>query len=129
MSKKAKAVKPEVTDKSTKATPAAKTVQRKPAPKPKGTASDFDCIGRVTRIHVKSGPAGPEFEFALHGRKGARQSFRISAAHDSAMLAMAQIVIAAHDRDAKIGVRSEKGGDGLAVATEIAWRPKPSKDS
>jgi hypothetical protein len=114
------------TSKSTKT--ARKTAQPKSAPGSKGRAAgDFDFIGRVTRIHVKDSPSGPVCEFALHGRKGARQSFRISTAHDSAMMAMVQIVIAAHDRDAKIGVRSKEGGEGLPVTTEIAWRPKSGK--
>ena len=76
---------------------------------------------------MKSSASGPEFEFAVHGRKGAHQSFRLNAGHGAGVMAMAHVVIAAHDKDAKIGVRSEKGGEGLPVAAEIVWRPKLGK--
>lgn len=124
MSKKTKAEKPETIKKATKAKPAAKP--KKPR-EPKAAPAGFDFVGRVESIRVTGGAAGAGFEFALHGRKGARQSYRLGTEHGAAMIAMAHIVIAAHDKDAKIGVRSEKAGNGLPVAAEVVWRPKLGK--
>lgn len=127
MSKTSKAGKPETTTKAKSAKPAAKTARAKAAGESKTASAAADFVGRVERIHAKSGPAGADFTFALHGRKGAHQSFRLRPEHGAAMIALAHLVIAAHDKGAKIGVRSETDGEGLPFAAEIIWRPKRAK--
>lgn len=127
MSKKTKAEQPESTTKSKSRKPAAKSGRVKATPKPKAAAPAFDFIGRVESIRVTSGSSAPEFEFSLHGRKSSHQLFRLNGELGAAVMVMAQVVISAHDKNAKIGVRCKKGGDGLPVAAEIIWRPKLAK--
>lgn len=127
MSKKTKAENPKNTVKSTGKKPVAKSVRVKAVRKPKTAVPTFDFVGRVESIRARATSSGPEFVFMLRGRKSSHQSFRLTGDHAAAMMAMAHIVIAAHDKDAKIGVRSEKSGEGGPVAVEIAWRPKLGK--
>lgn len=125
MSKKTKAEKPKDVKETKSRKPATKNARLKVIREAKPAVPAFDFIGRVESIRVKGSASGLEFEFALHGRKGTHQSFRLNAAH--AATVMANVVIAAHDKGAKIGVRSEKGGEGLPVAAEIVWRPRLGK--
>lgn len=127
MSKKTKSENPEKVEKAKRPKAAAKRGRRKASSKDKAATPAFDFVGRVESIRATSNPSGPEFEFALHGRKGPSQSFRLNPEHGAAVMTMAHVVIAAHDNDAKIGVRTAQGGKGLPVVAEVVWRPKIGK--
>lgn len=127
MSKKAKAGKPANVAKAKSKKPAAKAARKKVAAEKAVAPAALDFIGRVDSIRVQSGVSGTGFEFVLHGRKGVRQAFRLRAEDGPGMLTMAQVVIAAHEQDAKIGVRSEKQGEGVPLAAEIILRAKLGK--
>ena len=96
-----------------------------PAKPPK--APDFDFVGKVETLRVKSG-AGPEtFEFGLRGRHGKRKTFRFDAGDAFAMTAMAHLVLAAHASDTKLGVRTASEVDGVLIVRELESRPKLGK--
>ena len=98
----------------------------KPAKPPK-PAPEFDFIGKVESLRVKSG-AGPEgFEFGLRGRHGKRRSFRFDTADAFAMNAMAHLVLAAHASETKIGVKTGAEVEGVLVVRELESRPKLGK--
>ena len=98
----------------------------KPAKPPK-PAPEFDFIGKVESLRVKSG-AGPEgFEFGLRGRHGKRRSFRFDTADAFAMNAMAHLVLAAHASETKIGVKTGAEIEGVLVVRELESRPKLGK--
>ena len=100
---------------------------RPKAEKPASPAQDFDFVGRVESLRVKSG-AGPEgFEFGLRGRHGKRRSFRFDAADAFAVNAMAHLVLAAHASDTKIGVRTAAEVEGVLIVRELESRPKLGK--
>ena len=98
----------------------------KPAKPPK-PAPEFDFIGKVESLRVKSG-AGPEgFEFGLRGRHGKRRSFRFDTADAFAMNAMAHLVLAAHASETKIGVKTGAEVEGVLVVRDLESRPKLGK--
>jgi len=90
-------------------------------------AHDFDFVGKVETLRVKSGAGAESFEFGLKGRHGKRKSFRFDAADAFAMNAMAHVVLAAHANDAKIGVRTGAEVEGVLVVRELESRPKFGK--
>ena len=95
--------------------------------KPARTEHDFDFIGKVETLRVKSGAGAESFEFGLKGRHGKRKSFRFDAADAFAMNAMAHVVLAAHANDAKIGVRAGPEVEGVLIVRELESRPKFGK--
>lgn len=90
-------------------------------------ANGFDFVGKVESLLVKSGNALGGFEFGLRGRHGKRQTFRLDSSDPAAMNAMAQILVAAHASEAKIGVRADAGTDGVPQVRELECRPKIGK--
>lgn len=87
-------------------------------------AHDFDFVGKVESLLVKSG-AGPEgFVFGLKGRHGKRGRFRLDPADAFAMNAMAHLVLAARASETKIGVRVGPEAEGLLTVRELEIYPK-----
>ena len=88
---------------------------------------DFDFVGRVESLRVKSG-AGPEgFEFGMRGRHGKRKSFRLDPGDAFALNAMMHLVLAAHAGETRIGVRTASEADGVLIVRELESRPKLGK--
>lgn len=90
-------------------------------------AHDFDFIGKVESLRVKSGGGAEGFEFGLKGRHGKRKHFRFESADTFAMNAMAHLVLAAHANETKIGVRTGAEIDGVLIVRELEARPKIGK--
>ena len=88
---------------------------------------DFDFVGKVESIKVKSGAGAECFEFGLRGRHGKRQNFRFDAADPFAMNAMSHLVLAAHAGETKIGIRTAAEVDGILIVRELESRPKLGK--
>ncbi|MFO1131984.1 MAG: hypothetical protein U1E16_08245 [Hyphomicrobiales bacterium] len=85
---------------------------------------DFDFVGKVESLLVKSG-AGPEgFVFGLKGRHGKRGRFRLDPADAFAMNAMAHLVLAARASETKIGVRVGDEAEGVLTVRELEIHPK-----
>jgi hypothetical protein len=126
---------------------AVETVAEKPVKKPKAKARtkakgdkvsrpklakpaathDFDFVGKVESLLVKSG-AGPQgFVFGLKGRHGKRGRFRLDPADAFAMNAMAHLVLAARASETKIGVRVGAEADGVLTVRELEIYPKIGK--
>jgi hypothetical protein len=97
------------------------------AEKPSKPAHDFDFVGKVESIKVKSGAGAEGFEFGLRARHGKRKSFRFDAADQFAMNAMSQLVLAAHAGETKIGIRTAAEVDGILIVRELESRPKLGK--
>lgn len=104
----------------------AKPGRSKAAAKAKPQEEGFDFVGKVESLRVKSGGAADAFAFGLRGRGGKRRSFRLDGSDPIALNAMAQILVAAHASEAKIGVRAE-AGEGTSVVRELECRPKLGK--
>ena len=100
---------------------------RPKAQKPSKPAHDFDFVGKVESIRVKSGAGAEGFEFGLRARHGKRKNFRFDAADQFAMNAMSQLVLAAHAGETKIGVRTAAEVDGILIVRELESRPKLGK--
>lgn len=94
--------------------------------KAKPAEDGFDFVGKVESLRVKSGGAAGAFEFGLRGRGGKRRSFMLDGSDPIAMNAMAQILVAAHASEAKIGVRAD-AGEGTVLVRELECRPKLGK--
>jgi hypothetical protein len=90
-------------------------------------AHDFDFVGKVECIKVKSGAGAEGFEFGLRGRHGKRKNFRFDAADPFAMNAMSHLVLAAHAGETKIGIRTAAEVDGILIVRELESRPKLGK--
>jgi hypothetical protein len=90
-------------------------------------AHDFDFVGKVESIKVKSGAGAEGFEFGLRGRHGKRKNFRFDAADPFAMNAMSHLVLAAHAGETKIGIRTAAEVDGILIVRELESRPKLGK--
>lgn len=100
---------------------------RAKAEKPAKPSHDFDFVGKVDSLRVRSG-AGPEgFEFGLRGRHGKRRYFRFDTTDAFAMNAMAHLVLAAHANDSKLGIRTAAEVDGILIVRDIESRPKLGK--
>ncbi|MEY3080283.1 MAG: hypothetical protein RJA94_268 [Pseudomonadota bacterium] len=95
--------------------------------KPPRPAHDFDFVGKVESIKVKSGAGAEGFEFGLRGRHGKRKNFRFDAADPFAMNAMSHLVLAAHAGETKIGIRTAAEVDGILIVRELESRPKLGK--
>lgn len=96
--------------------------------KPAKPGHDFDFVGKVESLAVKSG-AGPDgFTFSLRGRHGKRRSFRFDTGDGFAMNAMAHLVLAAHAGGTRLGVRTGAEADGVFIVRELESRPKLGKD-
>jgi hypothetical protein len=95
--------------------------------KPPRPAHDFDFVGQVESIKVKSGAGAEGFEFGLRGRHGKRKNFRFDAADPFAMNAMSHLVLAAHAGETKIGIRTAAEVDGILIVRELESRPKLGK--
>mgnify|MGYP000564766136 CR=1 FL=1 len=95
--------------------------------KPAKPAHDFDFIGKVESLLVKSGAGAEGFAFGLRGRHGKRRNFRFDSGDAFAMNAMAHLVLAAHASDSKIGVRTGSEVDGVLIVRELESRPKLGK--
>ncbi|WP_421693706.1 hypothetical protein [Aestuariivirga sp.] len=89
--------------------------------------SEFDFVGKVESLQVKTGSAPDGFEFGLRGRHGQRKSFRLDLSDPVALNAMTHILVAAHASEAKIGVKVDGSGEGIPQVKELAWRPKLGK--
>lgn len=101
--------------------------ERAKAEKPAKPSHDFDFVGKVETLRVRSG-AGPEgFEFGLRGRHGKRRHFRFDTADAFAMNAMAHLVLAAHANDSKLGIRTAAEVDGILIVRDLESRPKLGK--
>jgi hypothetical protein len=100
---------------------------RPKAQKPSKPAHDFDFVGKVESIRVKSGAGAEGFEFGLRGRHGKRKNFRFDAADPFAVNAMSHLVLAAHAGDTKIGIRTAAEVDGILIVRELESRPKLGK--
>lgn len=87
-------------------------------------AHDFDFVGKVESLLVKSGTGPQGFEFGLRGRHGKRGRFRLDPADAFAMNVMAHLVLAARASESKIGVRSGAGDDGVRTVRELEIYPK-----
>ncbi|MEI7600419.1 MAG: hypothetical protein WCJ41_14005 [Aestuariivirga sp.] len=125
-SKKAKAKEKNKAKAKTKVKAKAKEPRPKVA-KPAKPAHDFDFIGKVESLHVKSGAGVEGFAFGLRSRHGKRRNFRFDSGDAFAMNAMAHLVLAAHASDTKIGVRTGSEVDGVLVVRELESRPKLGK--
>lgn len=101
--------------------------QRHKAEKPAKQAHDFDFVGKVESLRVKSGAGAEGFEFGLKGRHGKRKHFRFDTADAFAMNAMAHLVLAAHASETKIGVRTGVEVEGVLIVRELESRPKIGK--
>lgn len=110
----------------TKAKAKAKPSRAK-AVKPSRPTHDFDFVGKVESIKVKSGAGAEGFEFGLRARHGKRKNFRFDAADQFAMNAMSQLVLAAHAGETKIGIRAAAEVDGILIVRELESRPKLGK--
>ena len=86
-------------------------------------ADNFDFVGKVETLRVRSGGGAESFEFGLKGRHGKRKHFRFDAADAFAMNAMAHLVLTAHASDARIGVRTGAEVAGVLVVRELESRP------
>ena len=95
--------------------------------KPPRPAHDFDFVGKVESIKVKSGAGAEGFEFGLRGRHGKRKNFRFDAADPFAMNAMSHLVLPAHAGETKIGIRTAAEVDGILIVRELESRPKLGK--
>lgn len=95
--------------------------------KPPRPSHDFDFVGKVESIKVKSGAGAEGFEFGLRGRHGKRKNFRFDAADPFAMNAMSHLVLAAHAGETKIGIRTAAEVDGILIVRELESRPKLGK--
>jgi hypothetical protein len=95
--------------------------------KPPRPAHDFDFVGKVESIKLKSGAGAEGFEFGLRGRHGKRKNFRFDAADPFAMNAMSHLVLAAHAGATKIGIRTAAEVDGILIVRELESRPKLGK--
>lgn len=95
--------------------------------KPSRPVHDFDFVGKVESIKVKSGAGAEGFEFGLRGRHGKRKNFRFDAADPFAMNAMSHLVLAAHAGETKIGIRTAAEVDGILIVRELESRPKLGK--
>ena len=95
--------------------------------KPPRPAHDFDFVGKVESIKVKSGAGAEGFEFGLRGRHGKRKNFRFDAADPFAMNAMSHLVLAAHAGETKIGIRTAAEVDGILIVRELESHPKLGK--
>jgi hypothetical protein len=95
--------------------------------KPPRPAHDFDFVGKVESIKLKSGAGAEGFEFGLRGRHGKRKNFRFDAADPFAMNAMSHLVLAAHAGETKIGIRTAAEVDGILIVRELESRPKLGK--
>jgi hypothetical protein len=100
---------------------------RPKAEKPSRPAHDFDFVGKVESIRVKSGAGAEGFEFGLRGRHGKRRNFRFDAVDPFAMNAMSHLVLAAHAGETKIGIRTAAEVDGILIVRELESRPKLGK--
>ena len=100
---------------------------RAKAVKPSRPTHDFDFVGKVESIKVKSGAGAEGFEFGLRARHGKRKNFRFDAADQFAMNAMSQLVLAAHAGETKIGIRTAAEVDGILIVRELESRPKLGK--
>lgn len=100
---------------------------RAKAVKPSRPTHDFDFVGKVESIRVKSGAGAEGFEFGLRARHGKRKNFRFDAADQFAMNAMSQLVLAAHAGETKIGIRAAAEVDGILIVRELESRPKLGK--
>lgn len=105
----------------------AKTAKRAKPGKPAKPAKDFDFIGKVESLKVRSGAGAGGFEFGLRGRRSKRKSFRFDPSDAFAMNAMAHLVLAAHASATKIGVRTGDKVDGVFLVRELESRPKLGK--
>jgi len=112
----------------TKSKPKSKTRDAGPkVVKPAEAAHDFDFVGKVESLLVKSGSGAEGFAFGLRGRHGKRQSFRLDPTDQFAMNAMAHLVLAAHASDTKIGVRTGPEVEGILIVRELECRPRIGK--
>lgn len=89
---------------------------------------DFDFIGKVERLLVKSGLGAEGLEFGLRGRHGKRRTFRLDPADAFALNAMAHLVLAAHASETKLGVRTGAEVEGVLMVRELESRPRKSRD-
>ena len=89
--------------------------------------NDFDFIGKVESLKVKTGAGPAGFEFGLRGRNGKRRNCRFVAGDDFAMNAMAHLVLSAHAGEIRIGVRGASEVDGVLIVRELESRPKLRK--
>jgi len=85
---------------------------------------DFDFVGKVESLLVKSGTGPQGFEFGLRGRHGKRGRFRLDPADPFAMNVMAHLVLAARASETKIGVRAGAEVDGALAVRELEIYPK-----
>ena len=120
--KKAKAKTKTKSKAKAKAKPSRPKAQKPPKP-----THDFDFVGKVETIRVKSGAGAEGFEFGLRGRHGKRKNFRFDAADPFAVNAMSHLVLAAHAGDTKIGIRTAAEVDGVLIVRELESRPKLGK--
>ena len=95
--------------------------------KPAKPGHDFDFIGKVKILRVRSGAGAEGFEFGLRGRHGKHRNFRFDPADAFAMNAMAHLVLAAHASHTRLGVRTAAEVDGILLVREIESRPKLGK--
>lgn len=106
-------------------------IKSKPARAKSGTPAnpshDFDFVGKVDSLRVRSGAGAEGFEFGLRGRHGKRRHFRFDTTDAFAMNAMAHLVLAAHANDSKLGIRTADEVDGIFIVRDIESRPKLGK--
>ncbi|MCA3560325.1 MAG: hypothetical protein IOC82_04765 [Aestuariivirga sp.] len=101
--------------------------QRAKAEKPARPDREFDFVGKVESLRVKSGAGAEGFEFGLRGRRGKRRGFRFDSADSFAANAMALLVLAAHASGSRIGVRTAGELEGVLIVRELESRPKMGK--